>query len=73
MKLIFFTKIYLMFIIIYFVLLGFIVPNQVNAYSSDPKQFITEIVNEVKKILVEENSKEYKKKSYQKLQQKQQI
>ena len=50
------------FIIIYFVLLGFIVPNQVNAYSSDPKQFITEIVNEVKKILVEENSKEYKKK-----------
>ena len=50
------------FIIIYFVLLGFIVPNQVNAYSSDPKQFITEIVNEVKKILVEANSKEYKKK-----------
>ena len=50
------------FIIIYFVLLGFIVPNQVNAYSSDPKQFITEIVNELKKILVEENIKEYKKK-----------
>ena len=50
------------FIIIFFLLLGFIVPNQVNAYSSDPQQFITEIVNEVKKILVEANSKEYKKK-----------
>ena len=29
-------------------------------YSSDPKQFITEIVNEAKKILVETNTKEFK-------------
>ena len=29
-------------------------------YSSDPKQFITEIVNETKKILVETNTKEFK-------------
>jgi len=31
-------------------------------YSSDPKQFITEIVNEAKKILVDSNSKEFKTK-----------
>ena len=30
------------------------------AYSSDPKQFITEIVEEAKKILIETNTKEYK-------------
>ena len=30
------------------------------AYSSDPKQFITEIVDEAKKILVETNTKEFK-------------
>jgi len=29
-------------------------------YSSDPKQFITEIVNEAKKILVDTNTKEFK-------------
>jgi len=29
-------------------------------YSSDPKQFITEIVNEAKSILIETNSKEFK-------------
>ena len=29
-------------------------------YSSDPKQFITEIVDEVKKILVDTNTKEFK-------------
>ena len=32
------------------------------AYSSDPKQFITEIVDEAKKILIESNSKEFKTK-----------
>ena len=32
------------------------------AYSSDPKQFITEIVNEAKKVLVDSNSKEFKTK-----------
>ena len=31
-------------------------------YSSDPKQFITEIVNEAKKILVDSNTKEFKTK-----------
>jgi len=31
-------------------------------YSSDPKQFITEIVEEAKKILVDSNSKEFKTK-----------
>ena len=30
------------------------------AYSSDPKQFITEIVDEAKKILVDTNTKEFK-------------
>ena len=29
------------------------------AYSSDPKEFISEIVEEAKKILVETNTKEY--------------
>ena len=32
------------------------------SYSSDPKQFISEIVDEAKKILVESNSKEFKTK-----------
>jgi len=32
------------------------------AYSSDPKQFIQEIVDEAKKVLVETNSKEFKTK-----------
>ena len=32
------------------------------AYSSDPKEFIAEIVNEAKKILVDSNSKEFKTK-----------
>jgi len=32
------------------------------AYSSDPKQFITEIVDEAKKVLIETNSKEFKTK-----------
>ena len=45
------------FIIIFFV---FVLPNQSAAYSSDPKQFITEIVNEAKAILVNTNSQEFK-------------
>ena len=32
------------------------------AYSSDPKQFITEVVDEAKKILIDSNSKEFKTK-----------
>ena len=50
------------FIIVFFVFFYSILPNKSNAYSSDPKQFITEIVNEAKKILVETNSQEFKTK-----------
>jgi hypothetical protein len=39
------------FIIVFFVFFSFITPNKSNAYSSDPKQFIAEIVSEAKKIL----------------------
>ena len=48
------------FIIVFFVFFSFITPNKSNAYSSDPKQFIAEIVSEAKKILVETNSQELK-------------
>ena len=48
--------------IIFFVFFSFITPNKSNAYSSDPKQFIQEVVDEVKKVLVETNSKEFKTK-----------
>ena len=50
------------FIIGFFVFFSFITPNKSNAYSSDPKQFISEIVAEAKKILVETNSQEFKTK-----------
>jgi len=50
------------FFIICFVLLNFIIQNSSNAYSNDPKQFITEIVDEAKKILVDSNDKEFKEK-----------
>ena len=50
------------FIIVFFVFFSFILPNKSNAYSSDPKQFITEIVSKAKKILVATNSQEYKTK-----------
>ena len=40
----------------------FIVPNICLSYSNDPKQFITEIVNEAKQILVQSNTKEFKTK-----------
>ena len=43
-------------------MLVFIVPNKTNAYSTDPKQFISEIVVEAKKILVDTNSQEIKTK-----------
>ena len=48
------------FIIVFFVFFSFITPTKSNAYSSDPKQFISEIVSEAKKILVEANSQEFK-------------
>ena len=46
------------FIILFFSLFLFSVKG--HAYSSDPKEFITEIVNEAKKILVKTNSKDFK-------------
>ena len=48
------------FIAIFFAVLLF--SNNALAYSSDPKQFIAEIVDEAKKILVATNTKEFKEK-----------
>ena len=48
------------FLIIVFFIFG--LTQKSFAYSSDPKQFISEIVDEAKKILVETNSKEFKTK-----------
>ena len=50
------------FIIVFFIFFEFILPNKSIAYSNDPKQFITEIVNETKKILNATDSKEIKEK-----------
>ena len=47
------------FIIFFFILL---IAQKSFSYSSDPKQFISEIVDEVKKILVDTNTKEFKTK-----------
>jgi phospholipid transport system substrate-binding protein len=44
-----------------FVFLILIFAQKSFGYSSDPKKFITEIVNEAKEILVETNTKEFKK------------
>ena len=55
------------FIVIFFIFFSFILPNKNHAYSSDPKQFIAEIVDEVKKILVETNSQEFKTKKLSEL------
>ena len=49
-----------LFIIIFLVFFSFILPNKSNAYSSDPEQFISEIVDETKKILVKTNSQAFK-------------
>ena len=48
------------FIVVFFIFIAFIIPNKSNAYSTDPKQFISEVVDETKKILVDSNSKEFK-------------
>ena len=48
------------FIIVFFVFIISISPNKSSAYSSDPEQFISEIVDEAKEILVETNSQEFK-------------
>ena len=50
------------FIIVYFVFFALIIVSKSNAYSSDPKQFIQEIVNEAKKILINSNPAEFKTK-----------
>ena len=50
------------FIIIFFVFFSSLFQTKSDAYSSDPKQFISEIVAEAKKILIETNSKEFKTK-----------
>ena len=47
------------FIIIFFL---FSLTQKSHGYSSDPKQFISEIVDEAKKVLVDTNSKEFKTK-----------
>ena len=47
------------FIIIFFI---FVLAQKSFAYSSDPKQFIQEVVDEAKQVLVDTNSKEYKTK-----------
>jgi len=47
------------FIIVFFT---FILSQKSFAYSSDPKQFISEVVDEAKKVLVETNTKEFKTK-----------
>ena len=50
------------FIVVSFVLFSLNLSTEIKAYSSDPKQFITEIVDEAKKVLVDSNSKEFKTK-----------
>ena len=50
------------FLIIFFILTTVTLPNKSEAYSSEPKQFIKEIVDEAKKILVATNTKEFKEK-----------
>ena len=55
------------FIIVFFIFFSIILPNKSNAYSSDPKQFIAEIVAEAKEILVETNSQEFKTKELSKI------
>ena len=47
------------FIIIFFI---FLLAQKSYGYSSDPKQFISEIVNEAKGILIESNTKDFKTK-----------
>ena len=50
------------FIIVLVASLSLLVNSKSSAYSTDPKQFIAEIVDEAKKILVATNSKEFKEK-----------
>ena len=50
------------FIVVFFIFFSIILPNKSEAYSSDPKQFISEVVDEAKKILIATNSQEFKTK-----------
>ena len=50
------------FVIFFFIIFSLFLTEKSFAYSSDPKLFISEIVEEAKKILVETNSKEFKTK-----------
>ena len=52
------------FIIVFFI---FALAQKSFGYSSDPKQFISEIVDEAKKVLVETNTKEFKTKKLSEL------
>ena len=55
------------FIFAFFVFFTSILVSKSDAYSSDPKQFITEVVDKAKKILVETNSQEFKTKELSKI------
>ncbi len=48
------------FIVVFFIFFFCVLPSTSDSYSSDPKQFISEIVDEAKKILIETNTKEFK-------------
>ena len=48
------------FIFSFLIFFTSILVNKSDAYSSDPKQFITEVVDKAKKILVETNTQEFK-------------
>ena len=50
------------FIFVFFILSNVLIVNQSNSSSTDPKEFIAELVNEAKKVLVASNSKEIKAK-----------
>ena len=52
------------FIIIFFI---FGLAQESFAYSSDPQQFIQEIVDEAKEVLIESNTKEFKTKKLSEL------
>ena len=50
------------FVIVFSIFFAFILSTKSNAYSNDPAQFISEVVNETKKILVDTNTQEFKTK-----------
>ena len=50
------------FIVVFCIFFFCVLPSTSDSYSSDPKQFISEIVAEAKKVLIGTNSKEFKTK-----------